>query len=127
MLDVKLGTWAVAHGFTAFGSRTLFLCGDRKIWPDEALMRTDRFATLSAEEQESSVRLAPDVAVESVSRCQGDGKTRCGAPLKCEAMFAAGAGSVVMLDPDAAAEAERVTRWGTAPAEFQIDWEDVLR
>lgn len=125
-LNLKLAAWAKAHGYRSFGSSTLLHFGGLKVSPDEALIIAARFDALSSEQQDETVRLVPDVVVEIMSKSQGFGKTRGGVMPKCEAMFAAGVGHVVMLDPYATVPADRVATWKTPPADFPTDWDDVF-
>ena len=125
-LTFKLAAWAKAHSYDSFGSSTLFHFGGLKVSPDDVLILTAVFAALSAEEQDETVKLVPNVAVEIIARSQGFGKTRGGVLPKCMAMYAAGVGHVVMLDPYAATDGERVVVWGTVPPDFPTDWDDVL-
>jgi Uma2 family endonuclease len=124
-LNVKLGIWAKANGYVSFGSSTLFQFGGLKVSPDEVLLRAEIFDALSLEEQDQIGTVLPDVAVEIVSKSQGQGKERRGVLPKCKAMHAARVGHVLMLDPYAHGE-ERITEWGVAPANFPTDWDDVL-
>jgi Uma2 family endonuclease len=124
-LNQKLGAWAKANGYHSFGSSTLFHFGGLLVSPDEVLILAKRFDALSEEEQDETVRIVPDVAVEIVSRSQGHGKLRGGVLPKCKAMSEAGVGYVLMLDPYAAA-VDRVTPWGTPPPGFPAEWDDVL-
>ena len=98
-LNLKLASWAKAHGYRSFGSSTLFHFGGLKVSPDEVLILAARFDALSPEEQDETVLLVPDVAVEIISKNQGFGKMRGGVLSKCQAMDGAGVGHVVMLDP----------------------------
>ncbi len=125
-LNLKLGVWARKHGYRAFGSSTLFIFADVKVSPDEALLRAERFDVLSDAEQENSVKVAPDIAVEIISRSQQAGKDRIEVQRKCEAMFRAGTSFVLMLDPYTSVASERVTTWGTPPPDFPTSWDDVL-
>jgi Uma2 family endonuclease len=125
-LNLKLASWAKAHRYRSFGSSTLFHFGGLKVSPDEVLILAARFDALSPEEQDETVLLVPDVAVEIVSKSQGFGKTRGGVLPKCQAMDGVGVSHVVLLDPYATDPAERVTTWGTPPADFPNDWDDVL-
>ena len=125
-LNLKLAAWAKAHGYDSFGSSTLFNFGGLKVSPDEVLIRSERFLALSPEEQDESVKLVPDVAVEIVSKSQGYGKTRGGVLPKCEAMETAGVGFILMLDPYADTDSDRETSWGNPPPDFPTQWGDVL-
>jgi len=124
-LNVKLGIWAKAHGYVSFGSSTLFQFDHLKVSPDEVLVLAERFDALSPEEQDRIGTLVPDIAVEIVSKSQGQGKERRGVLPKCKAMHEASVGYVVMLDPYAQGH-ERITKWGVAPPNFPNDWDDVL-
>ena len=115
------------HGSEAFGPSSGVNFSGLKVSPDEVLLRAGRFAALPEEDQECFIPLAPDVAVELISPGQGYGKTRGGVIPKCQAMFAAGVGYIVMLDPYAETEAERVMTWGTAPPNFPTDWAEVFK
>jgi len=124
-LNVKLGAWAKANGYTSFGSSTLFHFGKLQVSPDEVLIRAERFAALSEEEQDQTVTLVPDIVVEIVSKTQGWGKTRGGVLPKCKAMHDAKVDYALMLDPYAQGS-ERVTEWGSRPPNFPTDWDDIL-
>ncbi len=89
------------------------------------MILTERFAALSDEEQDETVTLVPDVAVELVSKSQGYGKTRGGLFPKCVAMHGANVRYTLLLDPYASGM-DRVTAWGTPPPEFPTDWAEVL-
>ncbi len=128
-LHAKLYVWAKGHGYVIFGSNTGFVFGETsilKVSPDEALVQNARFDSLSEEEQEKLVPIAPDIAVELISKSQEYGKKREDVKAKCEAMSANGVNFVVMLDPYTKEKAERVTTWGTRPLAFPTDWDDVL-
>jgi Uma2 family endonuclease len=124
-LNIKLGAWAKAHGYRSFGSSTLFHFGGLKVSPDEVLIVASRFDALSSEEQDQTVTLVPDVAVEIISKTQGYGKTRAGVLPKCQAMHDASVGYVVMLDPYADGS-DRIVTWGSPPPDFPSDWDEVL-
>jgi Uma2 family endonuclease len=128
-LHAKLYAWAKAHGYQIFGSNTGFVFGTSsilKVSPDEALMEDARFSALSEADQEKLVPLAPDIAVELVSKSQEYGKKREDVVMKCEAMFDNGVKHVVMLDAYATRAAQRVQTWGSAPPDFPTGWDDVL-
>ncbi len=125
-LNQKLGAWAKSHGYRSFGSSTLLAFGGLKVSPDEVLLRAERFAALSDDDQDQALSLPPDIAVEIVSKSQNWGKARGGVEPKCKAMSEAGVLYVVMLDPYASIQAERVTTWGAPPPDFPTDWDDVL-
>lgn len=124
-LNTKLGVWAKANGYRSLGSNTLFHFSDLQVSPDEVLIRSQRIATLSADERDRVSRLVPDVAVEIVSKSQGYGKERGGVIPKCKAMSEADVGYVLMLDPYAQG-ANRIVEWGNPPPNFPSDWDDVL-
>ena len=124
-LNVKLGVWAKAHGYTSFGSSTLFHFDEVQVSPDEVLILTHRFTALSEEEQDNTVTLVPDVAVERISKSQGYGKTRRVVIPKCTRMHNAKVGYVLMLDPYAKGS-DRLAAWGSPPPDFPTDWDDIL-
>jgi Uma2 family endonuclease len=128
-LHAKLYAWAKANGYEIFGSNTGFVFGTSsmlKVSPDEALVKTERFSALSEDDREKLVPLAPDIAVELVSKSQEYGKKRGDVIVKCKAMFENGVEHVVMLDPYATIGAERVRAWGEPPPDFPNEWDDVL-
>jgi Uma2 family endonuclease len=124
-LSIKLGLWARAFGYYSFGSDTLFHFGSVQVSPDEALITKVRFDALPEPDKDKVVTLIPDIVVELISKSQGFGKTRGGVVPKCEAMRAEQVGYVLMLDPYAQGT-DRIMEWGTRPANFPTDWDDVL-
>jgi Uma2 family endonuclease len=124
-LNAKLWMWAQANGYVSFGSSTLFQFGGLTVSPDEVLVRAEIFDALTPEEQDQIGDLIPEIAVEIVSKSQGQGKERRGVLPKCKAMHEARVGYVLILDPYAVGD-ERVTEWGVAPPNFPTDWDNVL-
>jgi len=125
LLNIKLGVWAKSHGYTSFGSSTLFHFDELQVSPDEVLILSERFNVLSDEEQDETVTLVPDVAVEIISKSRGFGKTRGGVLPKCNAMYDSKVGYVLMLDPYATGS-DRFVAWGCPPPNFPTDWDDIL-
>jgi Uma2 family endonuclease len=97
-----------------------------KASPDEALVKREKFAALSAEDREKLVPLAPDIAAELISKSEEYGQKRAEVEARCQALFENGVRYVIMLDPYTQDGAKRVTTWGIPPEDFPDTWDDVL-
>jgi Uma2 family endonuclease len=111
--------WARARGYVVFDSSTGFELSDGAIVsPDTSLVAIDRWRSLSAEQREDYPPLAPDIAIELVSKTDRPAAVR----RRLTHLREQGTPFVVLLDP------YRSEVWsdGSVPSEFPTDFEDVL-
>jgi len=112
--------WADAHDYVAFDSNGGFRLSDTSVLaPDASLIHKDAWSKLTEEEREGFYPGAPDVAVELCSYTDNPAELR----VKLERLRDAGSSYVVLIDP------YRGEIWtdGAVPADFDIDFEELLR
>lgn len=118
-LTAMLVNWADEHGYEGFDSSTGFrLDRNTVLSPDGALLRREKWSSLSNTQRSTFAQTLPDAVVELVS----DSDSRPQVREKCDRWHRAGVPFVIMLDPST----RQSSTWGTPLERFPTDWSAVL-
>jgi Uma2 family endonuclease len=112
--------WAEAHDHVAFDSNGGFRLPDTSVVaPDASLVTQESWQKLSTKERERFFPGAPAIAIELCSDTDNPNELRA----KLQRIRQAGASYVVLVDP------YRGIIWtdGAAPAEFDLDFHQLLK
>ena len=118
-LTAMMRDWARTRDYVVFDSSTGFELPDGSVVsPDTSLVALNRWSKLSPDEREDFPALAPDIAIELLSKTDRPAALRD----KLTHLRAQGTGFVVLLDP------YRRDIWtaGQSPPDFPTDFDDVF-
>ncbi len=118
-LTAKMRGWGEAHGYVVGdASCGVSLPDGSVVAPDTILIAANRWRQLSLKEREDFAPIAPDVAIELVSKTDRPAEVR----RRLRRLRLQGAPFVVMIDP----YRNEVWTDGSAPEDFPPNFDDVI-